>query len=513
MSLRRNLGIALVSVVAACGGDGTEPPPTPASVVAVGANPVTGSVVGTAVAAAPTFEVRSAGGAALANVPVSVAVTSGGGALVGAPTVSLAGPTSIGVWTLGNTSGAQTVTVTVAGITPLTLTATALPGAATNIVMVEGNNQAGQPSAPLTSPIRVRVRDAFNNPVPDVAVNWVVDAGGGSVAAASSASNTQGIATAPAWTLGPVGTGAAQTMSASLGASTVQFSALPTAFSITLRYAGTPPNATIQTAFTNAVNRIRTIIVADLEDVPVSNLVIPEGCVSPQQAPLTEVIDDIVIYAAVVAIDGPGSVLGRAGPCAVRNWSSNLPWFGSMMFDIADLDDMAASGRLERVILHEMLHVIGVGTVWDTQGLLADATQLTARFLGTLARTACVTDLGGAVPCNTAVPVENCADLAPGTVCQDGTRDSHWKESIFQTELMTGYAGFGVHPLSSMTIQSLADLGYTVNLGAAEPFTLPPPAIQSALRAAGPPGLRLPAPLLPMFTLDAAGRAVLLPRP
>ena len=45
---------------------------------------------------------------------------------------------------------------------------------------------------------------------------------------------------------------------------------------------------------------------------------------------------------------------------------------------------------------------------------------------------------------------------------------------MFVTELMTPYASIGTpDPLSAITIQSLADLGYTVDVGLAEPFTLP----------------------------------------
>lgn len=511
MSLSRTLGLALVAfAVAACGGEGTEPPPAPTSVVAVSANPVTGTVVGTAVAAAPTFEVRSASGTALAGIPVMVAVTSGGGTLSGAPTASLAGPTSIGSWTLGNVSGAQTVTVTVAGITPLILTATALPGAPANIVMVEGNNQAGQPSDVVPAPIRVRVRDALNNPVPDVVVNWVVNTGGGTVAAATSTSNAQGVATAPAWTLGPVGTGAAQTMTASLGASTVQFSALPTAFQVDVRYVGTPPSAEVQLAFTNAANRIRTMIVGDQPDIVLSNFSVSTGCVSPQQAPLNEVLDDIIIFASIVAIDGPGQVLGSAGPCNTRS-SNGIPAIGAMRFDEADLANLAAAGRLENVILHEMLHVIGVGTIWASRGLLVEPQSETVRFAGELARVACVNDNGGATPCDTAVPVENCLDLAIGQTCGAGTQDSHWKESIFRTELMTGYLSSGINQMSAMSIQSLADLGYVVNVSAADAYTVPPPLLQAWSMAVGPGAMRMPSPRKPTHLIDANGRLTPIP--
>ena len=52
-----------------------------------------------------------------------------------------------------------------------------------------------------------------------------------------------------------------------------------------------------------------------------------------------------------------------------------------------------------------------------------------------------------------------------------GTALSHWRESVFTNELMTGWAGPGTSlPLSTVTIGSLADLGYTVNYAAADPF-------------------------------------------
>ena len=67
--------------------------------------------------------------------------------------------------------------------------------------------------------------------------------------------------------------------------------------------------------------------------------------------------------------------------------------------------------------------------------------------------------------CATSVPVEN--NLLPGT------SDSHWRESTFGNELMTGYVNTGGMPFSAMTIGSLSDIGYQVNLLAADPYRLP----------------------------------------
>jgi hypothetical protein len=82
-------------------------------------------------------------------------------------------------------------------------------------------------------------------------------------------------------------------------------------------------------------------------------------------------VDDLVILANLTAIDGPGAVLGAAGPCLIRV-SGNLPAVGQMRFDIDDLELLEVSDVLGAVILHEMGHVLGIGTLWSLQDLLAD---------------------------------------------------------------------------------------------------------------------------------------------
>ena len=56
-----------------------------------------------------------------------------------------------------------------------------------------------------------------------------------------------------------------------------------------------------------------------------------------------------------------------------------------------------------------------------------------------------------------------------------GTRDAHWRESIFGRELMQGYAKAGGMPLSRITTGSLQDLGYQVNLAASDGYSLTAP--------------------------------------
>jgi hypothetical protein len=128
-----------------------------------------------------------------------------------------------------------------------------------------------------------------------------------------------------------------------------------------------------------------------------------------------------------------------------------------------------------------MLHVVGFGTIWTDKNVLAGGLPdpLAAHvpypahnptFTGTTA-IAEYHDVGG--PASTPVPVEGCSTVGTPTGCGDGTGDSHWTETVFQTELMTGWIDAGTNPLSRVTIGSLEDLGYQVNMSAADAYTLP----------------------------------------
>src|SRR5206468_3798545 len=92
-------------------------------------------------------------------------------------------------------------------------------------------------------------------------------------------------------------------------------------------------------------------------------------------------VDDLLINASAVGIDGRGNILGQAGPDRFRS-GSLLPYHGVMQFDTADLAAMESNGTLLSVILHEMGHVLGVGTLWDAKGLIAGAGTSNPTFTG-----------------------------------------------------------------------------------------------------------------------------------
>ena len=179
-------------------------------------------------------------------------------------------------------------------------------------------------------------------------------------------------------------------------------------------------------------------------------------------------VDDLLIFTQVVPIDGPGGVLASAGPLIVTGGplASRLPFVGCMQFDSADIALLESQGALENTVVHEMGHVLGIGTFWSdlSTGICADPEQAgLPTFTGAKSVAEWATLNGGTPSGN--VPIEDGG--GPGTQC------GHWDEETFFTELMTGFLNTAADPLSRLTIASLEDLGYTVDYSAAEPYSLP----------------------------------------
>ncbi|HYG67137.1 MAG TPA: leishmanolysin-related zinc metalloendopeptidase, partial [Anaeromyxobacteraceae bacterium] len=210
-------------------------------------------------------------------------------------------------------------------------------------------------------------------------------------------------------------------------------------------------------ALARARARIEAVIVGDLPDVPLSLSAQPDcGDVA-----VNETVDDLLVLVRFERIDGRGGVVGRAGPCVIRD-ASSLPILGIMHFDSADLADLEAAGQLESVILHELLHVTGLGTLWAALGRIAGTGTTDPVFTGPAARSAFLELDGGATYGGIPVPVESTGGA--------GTAEGHWRESVFGRELMTGWISGTSQPLSRTSVASLADLGYAVELPQADAF-------------------------------------------
>lgn len=174
-------------------------------------------------------------------------------------------------------------------------------------------------------------------------------------------------------------------------------------------------------------------------------------------------------------IDGPGNILGSAGPQtaklnAAQNAVTSTYLYtqkGQMTFDTADTPGLGAA--FQEVVLHEMGHVLGIGTLWSSSGVGFPGRQElyvnnSGQYTGADGLAAYNAEFGQA---GAFVPVE----LGGGA----GTANGHWNEvdggagltgivgpdGDFRNELMTGWLNTPTFT-SNTTVQSLSDLGYVV---------------------------------------------------
>jgi hypothetical protein len=335
-----------------------------------------------------------------------------------------------------------------------------------------GNNQTALAGTALPSPIVIVPEDASGNTVPDQSVTFTVIAGGGFLSSSSGQPNPDGTITAPTWTLGK--SAVPQEMRVAIGGTTTIVGAtVQTAYSLEVRFFGGPLTSSQQALFTSAAARVKAMIVGGLPPVNAMGADV-SGCTGTSTPPLSGTVDGLLIFASIDSIDGPTKTLARAGPCFIRrDDAGELDYrtaIGVMQFDSADVGPLAAANALEETIVHEMLHVVGLGSFWgpDAKNLLTNPGAPGVAYTGAGAVAGCRA-VGGTATCASSVPVEDCVGQ---TNCGAGTQDLHWKESTFGRELMTGFLNSGSNPLSVITIRSFEDLDYTVNTAAADVYTL-----------------------------------------
>jgi hypothetical protein len=281
----------------------------------------------------------------------------------------------------------------------------------------------------------------------------------------------------------------------------------PARFTISVRFVDrATPAPAVLTAFNRATTKWQTVIVDSVGSIPVK---LAAGACDSAQPAINETVKDLLVLVHLRQISDtvPGqAILGESGPCLVRQ-PGNLPILGVMSLNSVTLDSLASNGMLDDVIEHEMAHLLGFGTVWDLDGLLRDTTTTNPWFSGPDAQAAfqkALPSFSGRI-----VPVE-----AHGGA---GTTLSHWRESVMTNELMTGFLNFGPNPLSSVTIESMADLGYTVDVAAADPWptlTSGASAAVSAVRfdAHAAPGMTTHTVLRrPRFWVTSSGEMVAVP--
>ncbi len=507
------------SIVLGCKSGDTSNDPEPGIAAALDfLTPPPSSVAARAVMSpAPVIQVLDVNGDPVdtAGITVTATLSSGTGTLTGTLTAltNASGQASFGNLAIQGTVGTKALSFTasqVTGIQATGLTLTAGPAA-----VLTANSVTSQSSAkgqPVTAKPSVKVADLDGNGVAGTNVTFAITVGNGSLTGGLQASNASGIATVGSWTLDTAAGPNTMTATATgLGGSPQTFNATGTTvasqFSISLQYL-LPVNPTYQAAFEAARTKWEQLITGDIADVTGLNIPADPSC---GNVPISGTIDDVRILVLLDSIDGPSQILGAAGPCYIRNGlDAPLTLAGIMNFDTADVAGLSANGSLADVVFHEMGHVLGYGTLWTLKGMLLNSGSANPSLSGANTNAAYLTEGGSAAvtptACETgaarsAVPVENSGG--------GGTANSHWEECIFRSEIMTGFISGTVRPVSKTSVQSMADLGYTVNAAAADLFNL---ATQPTLRATEDVGpvidLRSDVLDIPLRLVDPSGQVV-----
>lgn len=196
--------LATLAMLAACGGGGggggASPAPSQRLVTEVSGD--RSGVVGQALGALPGMRVVDGSGAGIAGVTVNFRVEPGGSvspATVVTGTDGRARPTA---WTLGSVAGTQVLVATATGSGEQRYSVTADPGPPSRLEPVSTLIQSGETGFAVAEPPAVRVEDAFGNPIPGVALPFVVEQGGGSIIGSPAVTDSAGVAALQAWTLG-----------------------------------------------------------------------------------------------------------------------------------------------------------------------------------------------------------------------------------------------------------------------------------------------------------------------
>lgn len=340
--------------------------------------------------------------------------------------------------------------------------------------LVAGDAQTAPAGTPVLVPPSIRVVNAAGVPMADVLVLFTPAPGAGTVSGGSVRTDANGVATVGSWTLGPTTAPSTQQLVASSTtlagrAITFRATATPNAFTIAVRFVGDGGTERQRQAFTTAAARWSRVIVGDIGTTPLN---VPAGECESWIPAVKESVRNLLVFVRIAAIDGPAKVVAQASPCYV-NSSSHLPIMGFFELDQDDLALMTDRGLLDDVVVHEMGHILGIGTLWNYQRtLLVGSGGDDPHFTGLSTRDAFAIIGGGGFAGNV-VPVENSGSV--------GTRDAHWRRSVFGNELMQGFAQPGGMPLSRVTAASLQDLGYVVSMAGIDSYSL----VRAALRVDG----------------------------
>ena len=165
-------------------------------------------------------------------------------------------------------------------------------------------------------------------------------------------------------------------------------------------------------------------------------------------------IDRVVDDVAVIVTSDPELTGGAWGGVVQWTAANSLPAISEII--LAEELLSGSADVLRGVLMHEMCHALGFGTTWTEE--LHKELNGDTHFAGPLAIEA-FDAAGGSSYSGKKVPA---------------TANGHWRGEVFGQELLSASADMShPAPLSAITIQAMADMGYMVDVSQADPYSLP----------------------------------------
>jgi hypothetical protein len=260
------------------------------------------------------------------------------------------------------------------------------------------------------------------------------------------------------------------------------YDAKPTNYTVQTGFQDLKPNEAdpekfrIQINYGSGVDRLTAAVQAVIRQaadfwetvIPYRSSIVPSGIL-----PITITSEDLNLR------DGNPDLLtlAYAGPQVVSNNGRLQIQSGTTTINARRLDGLASS-NLKDLLIHEFSHALGFGTLWDPLDFRGNDGGIVK--IGTRSDNASWIDRT-----NQTYRADSYVGWAYGELLKPGQAVptatplesqylAHWSEEVFQSESLTPLApSSGSAPVSLLTLAALRDLGWNVNYGAAQAYTLP----------------------------------------
>ncbi|MCC6929945.1 MAG: Ig-like domain-containing protein [Gemmatimonadaceae bacterium] len=214
----------LLAAAAACNGSDASSPSIPGKITRVSGDSQS-VAAGTSLVAPMVVKVVAQNGSPMLGQTVTWSLETGtSGTLPSSTSLTDANGLASIVFNAGQVAGKAEVTATAGSLAGLKFTQTIVAGPASGLVKFAGDNAAALVNAGVG--LVVKVTDQYGNAVSNATVSWEVTSSGGTLSAATSTSNTAGLATITLTVGAAPGTYTVKATSGSLPAATFTVTAI-----------------------------------------------------------------------------------------------------------------------------------------------------------------------------------------------------------------------------------------------------------------------------------------------